>query len=424
MQNQILLCIWWVLENGIIHYFAFDFLLWCTKKNGKNWIILWITINAFIAVAVTYYQISGTFLFDLIFLFLFSKLAVTIKPADMIAPSAIIFTLYTLMEGISAVMMAEVSRSITSPQLGTVIQIIISAFLAVLFVCSLYRMKKKYAATLQNPIASYLYILLLPYSLMILVIRYGLQLDNSNFEQYLSSLGFDVRLMVFLSMAGAAVVVFAMINIFCKIIYLSEKEKMIGHLQIQLNSQKIYIDEAQKRSSQYASFQHDIRNHLLVLSGLLHSQQFTQAEQYTQKLHKNCAALFPCIVTGKTVLDILLNEKLNYARNSQIETVCSVSIPADFEVDDLDLCVLFANIMDNAITACIKESDKRFLSLKAKTKADFLIIESVNTAAGTQTIQEGTGLSNIRHIAEKYQGTMETELKDNHFQIHVLLCSK
>ena len=187
---------------------------------------------------------------------------------------------------------------------------------------------------------------------------------------------------------------------------------------------RVYIEEAAKRNELYSSFQHDIDNHLLVISGLLHDKLFAQAEQYTQKLHISCGELLMNVSTGKPILDVLLKEKLNYAKRNHIIVSHDVSVPVNFAIEDMDLCVLFSNILDNAITACIDGTQKeKLLSLSAKVKSQFLVIEAVNTTSASQPIALGTGLMNIQHMAEKYHGTMETELSNGKFRISVLLCS-
>lgn len=130
------------------------------------------------------------------------------------------------------------------------------------------------------------------------------------------------------------------------------------------------------------------------------------------------------ISTGKPILDVLLKEKLSYAKRSHIVVSHDVSVPANFTIEDMDLCVLFSNILDNAITACIDGTqEEKVLSLSAKAKSQFLVVEAINTTSASQPIIWGTGLMNIQHMTEKYHGTMETELNNGKFRISVLLCS-
>lgn len=354
----------------------------------------------------------------------FAKAVLKIRSAELVAPITIIFTFYTFIEGYSAFIMSWVSSNFHSPTGGKVEQVLIPLLLDILFFGILQVIKKRYSYTLRQSISSYLYILLLPCAMIVLLIRYGLKLDGRDFEPHLAALGVNARFVVLFTMLGAAVIVFLMIEVFCKIIQLTKHEQAAALLQSQLNGQKVYMEEAAKRSELYSSFQHDIDNHLLVISGLLHDKLFAQAEQYTQKLHISCGELLMNISTGKPILDVLLKEKLSYAKRSHIVVSHDVSVPANFTIEDMDLCVLFSNILDNAITACIDGTqEEKVLSLSAKAKSQFLVVEAINTTSASQPIIWGTGLMNIQHMTEKYHGTMETELNNGKFRISVLLCS-
>lgn len=424
MPSKLLFVLWCVLENSFVHYFVFDFLLCVIRKDGRRYVPIWLITNGSITAIVTLLQLPGTFFIDVLVLFAFAKVVLKIRGAELVAPITIIFTFYTFIEGYSAFIMSWVSSNFHSPTGGKMEQILIPLLLDILFFGILQIIKKRYSYTLRQSISSYLYILLLPCAMIVLLIRYGLKLDGRDFEQHLASFGFNARFTVLFTMLGAAIIVFMMIEVFCKIIQLTKHEKTAALLQSQLNGQRVYIEEAAKRSELYSSFQHDIDNHLLVISGLLHDKLFAQAEQYTQNLHISCGELLMNVSTGKPILDVLLKEKLSYAKRNHIVVSHDVVISADFVIDDMDLCVLFSNILDNATTACIEgtQEEKR-LSLSAKVKSQFLVVEAVNTTSASQPITWGTGLMNVQHIAEKYRGTMEAELSSGTFRISVLLCS-
>lgn len=424
MSSQALFYIWCILANGFVHYFIFNFLLCVTQKDGRRYLPVWLVSNSGITVIVTVFQLPGAFFIDVLALFVFAKAILKMQSSELVAPITIIFTFYTFIEGYSAFIMSWLSSNFHSPTGGMLEQIFISLLLDILFFGILEIIKKRYSYTLRQSISSYLYILLLPCAMLVLIIRYGLQLDGRDFEQRLSSFNADARIAALFTMFGAIVIVFMMIEVFCKIIQLTKREEETAILQSQLNGQRIYIEEATKRNGLYASFQHDIDNHLLVISGLLEDKLFAQAKKYIQKLHISCGELLINISTGKPILDVLLKEKLSYAKRNHIVVSHDVTIPLDFAIDDIDLCVLFANILDNAITACIEETEEeKCLSLFAKVKSQFLIVEAVNTTSVSQLITWGTGLKNVQHIAEKYCGAMETKLSDGKFRISVLLCS-
>lgn len=193
-------------------------------------------------------------------------------------------------------------------------------------------------------------------------------------------------------------------------------------LEQEVMTQRDYLQEAISRYEQTQAFRHDIKNHLLVLAGLLEHGKLQEAKCYLGKLDTISEALsFPC-KTGNTVVDTLLSGKLNAARQMGIQIECTVKIPSPCAVDDLDLCVLFSNAVDNAIRACAKlEDEARYLRISGKEKGDFFMVEIENSCSQTEGYTKGTGLSNIEIVAEKYHGAVTAEKHKGYFRLSVLL---
>ena len=146
-----------------------------------------------------------------------------------------------------------------------------------------------------------------------------------------------------------------------------------------MKEQSVYLEEAKMRNEKYRRFQHDIDNHLLVLSGLIHEKKYEEAEIYFENLHKASDHLLIGIETGNPVIDILLNEKINYARSNGIEVKYDIRFSSDCPVEDLDLCVILANAMDNAITACMEgDIEHPEISIIIRKRHHFLILEIAN----------------------------------------------
>ncbi len=186
-------------------------------------------------------------------------------------------------------------------------------------------------------------------------------------------------------------------------------------------AQKIYIAEAQMRYGQTKAFRHDIKNHLSVLSGLLNGGKWEEGKAYLQKLEKasDCLSL-PC-ETGNPVVDILLGEKLGRAKAEGIGAEVSLCLPNPCGVDDFDLCVIFANALDNAIHACQSGNGEKSIRIMGEQQGDFYRLTFENTCPAGPLPPMGTGLSNIRAVAEKYHGAMLTEKTGHFFSLHILV---
>lgn len=196
----------------------------------------------------------------------------------------------------------------------------------------------------------------------------------------------------------------------------------LASLEQENHAQKTYVAQAQARYEQTRAFRHDMKNHLSILDGLLKTGDWKQAQNYLQKLDIFTKELSFPVQTGRPVLDILLSDKLERARTAQIQTELSLVLPPLCDaVDDFDLCVLFANALDNAIAACEKVPGARQIQIVGKQQGNFYLIEFGNTCWNNTPLRMGTGLSNIRTAAEKYAGTITIQKTNRWFRLDVLL---
>ena len=104
-----------------------------------------------------------------------------------------------------------------------------------------------------------------------------------------------------------------------------------------------------------------------------------------------------------------------------ISYCCYPPIICIIHIDDVSLCTLFANTLDNAIEACqkIEDPDRRKLELKCRyTENGYFSLELINSKINEIVVQKnqyisdkedksahGIGISSIRDIVEKYEGT-------------------
>lgn len=414
----------WVLINSIIYYAEIDFLIRFTGSQHTRHVQLYVIINVFLTILAICTNMFNIFsLIQIIILFLFAIVFLKIHIKYVIAPAVIIFMLSTCMEGFTTIFMRFISMNLNNYTLGLVFQFILTVCLAWVLFLALRLIAKRYSMTNQNVVSSYFYILLLPCVLTIWGIRVVLGLNNTDkYGEFING-KFTTLIYACLCIVVILIIFFIILELFYKVTILSQKEIDKVLLTSQVNKQLCYIDEARKRNQLYRSFQHDINNHLLVLSGLLNTNKYEQAKMYLQKLDFAASSLANEVSTGNSVLDVLLWEKIRYAKQYEISVTCDVQIPRESTIDDVDICILFSNGIDNAIHACVNvEAEHKKIALTVKQKHDFLLISIVNAINNSKPCVYGTGLKNIRFIAEKYEGTMSTEQTENSFCLSVLLC--
>ena len=121
------------------------------------------------------------------------------------------------------------------------------------------------------------------------------------------------------------------------------------------------------------------------------------------------------------MVDILLSEKMGLAQAKEIAVEISLILPSPCMIDDLDLCIIFANALDNAVSACQSADGAMSIRITGKRQGDFYMLEFDNTCPEGPLAPMGTGLSNIKAVAEKYHGAILTEKREQHFSLNVLL---
>lgn len=187
-----------------------------------------------------------------------------------------------------------------------------------------------------------------------------------------------------------------------------------------------YVEEAKAHYETTKSFRHDIKNHITVIRELLQNGRWHEAFDYVGGMQEITGEMsFPCS-TGNPVVDILLEKKLGIAKSNGIDVYCSLTLPYPCPVRDIDFCILLSNALDNAICACKKMQGQevwmdKFIRVTGNRQGDFILIEVENSFQGESVFKEGTGLSNIRKVVEKYQGAADMKCGDRVVVLSVLL---
>ena len=197
----------------------------------------------------------------------------------------------------------------------------------------------------------------------------------------------------------------------------------ISLLEQQEHSLNQYVEEAKTRYDETKSFRHDIRNHIAVVKNLLRSGKLEEAVSYMEDMDDMAEKMsFPCS-TNNPVVDILVGNKLGIAKGMGIDVDCSLLLPYPCSLRDIDICIVLSNALDNAIQAVKKLDDsiEKYIRVSGRIQGDFLMMEIENSFHGKGAFKKGTGLSNVKKVAEKYGGAMSIETQENVFILHVLL---
>lgn len=114
----------------------------------------------------------------------------------------------------------------------------------------------------------------------------------------------------------------------------------------------------------------------------------------------------------------------------------SIIIPGKIKIDEIDLCILIGNAVDNAVEACkkIEETENRMLEIKifpVNGQLSMLFTNSKNSmekkppglfkTTKADSFMHGFGIENMRNICRKYDGNISFDISANRFILSILL---
>lgn len=207
-------------------------------------------------------------------------------------------------------------------------------------------------------------------------------------------------------------------------------------LQQQTELQSQSIEKLENSYMRMRQLRHDMQNQLLVVRTLLDNQKYEDLEQYVKTMINTVdeAAFMP--ISGQSAVDAILNEKLLAAHKNKISTQFDIDDLSQLPIRPMDLCIILANALDNAVEACVKIPDNsdRYIRLKITVSDDAIVISCANPTADTPRIKNnqcpsskkdaanhGFGLRSIQTTATKYGGDYLIRCQNQVFTLVVKL---
>lgn len=163
-------------------------------------------------------------------------------------------------------------------------------------------------------------------------------------------------------------------------------------------------------------WRHDYHNHMQVMKAQLALGNLDEIRTYLDNLEKELDRVDTSVKSGNLMADAILNSKLTLAKRQKISVDCAVKLPKKLPVEDVDLCVILGNLMDNALEACRQiEEKERFLRIYMAVNKSQLYLSVQNSARQEPGFEErnyitrkrgnhGLGMKRVKAAVDKYDG--------------------
>lgn len=197
-----------------------------------------------------------------------------------------------------------------------------------------------------------------------------------------------------------------------------EKEELAYELnKLRMQKEHITNQDVQIRAlhEQVRRLKHDMKNHMLVLASYLNESEYENAKMYTSEILDKLNAIHSYIETDNSLLNHILNQKLEFARQNKISIKAEIENLGFSKMESMDFTALLSNMLDNAIEACMKEEVREMhVTIALRRGYEAIIVKNrigrsvLNTNPNLMTDKEadshGMGIGQIRALVEKNGG--------------------
>ena len=178
---------------------------------------------------------------------------------------------------------------------------------------------------------------------------------------------------------------------------------------------------------------HDIRHHFVQLSSLAEQGDMEKVKKYlfaaTGKISD-----YNLHFCENQAVDSVFGYYSTLAKRENIPFHALVSLPTDLSIDEINLCLVFSNLLENAIQASVKtEPARRKINVEVYPHHNHLLLIHVENTFDGKIQQEnnvfqsskrsgnGIGIESVRHITDKNGGVCDFTYEDGIFSAKIML---
>lgn len=212
-----------------------------------------------------------------------------------------------------------------------------------------------------------------------------------------------------------------------------ETEMLKTQVQVYANQLEVTLQGEEK----IKALRHDMKHHLNELMLLANRHGIPEMQEYIDQMQTFIQNPHELVASGNMEIDSVLNYMLQKAEKELKNVIVKVALPEKIR-HSFDINVLLGNLLENAIEAA-RETDKKYLCVHITLTRGVLKIKIENSFVDSNIIhkeqpgkeiflttkpfadQHGIGLSNVKKIVEKYNGTMMITPQDGIFGVNLIL---
>lgn len=208
-----------------------------------------------------------------------------------------------------------------------------------------------------------------------------------------------------------------------------EKENLNREYFDTLEKHYLYLE---KKEEETKKFRHDIRNHLYTLDELVNQGRIDEFHTYMKDIFGIVDNPASYANTGYSIVDAILNQYIDMFRQENIVFRIDGHFPVNCFVEPFDLCVIFSNMLQNALEAVrnweekeirilLRYDDNGIYMKQENTYHSILIRNNSLVSTKSDSVAHGYGSKNMRESISKYRGTIDYKAENHKFELTIHL---
>ena len=239
---------------------------------------------------------------------------------------------------------------------------------------------------------------------------------------------------------GYIVIIYALLlilalfySMFLMMANILNKNKKLQQENLFLSVQQERYENLRSAIEDARQARHDIRHHFIQLSTMAKDGDLEKIKEYLQNAMDKIPNLTYHFCENQSV-DNVIGYYYALAQKEEIPFAARVDLPKELSVDEMDLCLILSNLLENALEASRKTTAaQQQISLEIyQHSASILLIRVENNFDGTikeknhlfhSTKRKGLGIGtqSVRRMAEKNDGSCNFTYEDGVFTAKVML---
>ena len=208
---------------------------------------------------------------------------------------------------------------------------------------------------------------------------------------------------------------------------LQQENQFLSMQQQRYENLKAAIEETRQA-------RHDLRHQLCQLSALAEEGDLEKIKTYLASAVSRIPSLEMHFCENQAA-DSVVGHYCALAKRENIPYSVQIDLPERLPVDEVELCLVLSNLLENALEASLRTAPARrkikltaylhggsLALIQVENTYDGVIREKDGVFQSSKRKEDGVGLQSVRHIAEKSGGVSTVTYQDGLFCAKVMLC--